>query len=64
LNETVQSGLKQEDASLLFNFDSEYAMRKVQQNRGELKCDWVISADYVNLLGDNTKPILTSPASK
>jgi hypothetical protein len=43
---------------LLFNFPSEYAIRKVQENQMGLNLNGLhhilIYADDVNLLGDNT----------
>jgi hypothetical protein len=43
---------------LIFNFASEYAIRKVHENQAELKLNGtyklLIYADDVNLLGDNT----------
>jgi hypothetical protein len=51
--------LKQGDVllPLLFNFASEYAFRKVQENQVGLKLSWthqlLANADDVNLLGDN-----------
>jgi hypothetical protein len=57
------SFLKQGDAlsPLLFNFPSEHASRKVQENRVGLKLNEthqvLAYADDVNLLGDNTDTI-------
>jgi hypothetical protein len=50
--------MKQGDAlrPLLFNFASEYAIKKVQKNQVGLKLNWthqlLVYADDVNLLGD------------
>jgi hypothetical protein len=55
----IQSGLKQGNALsiLLFNFASEYAIRKVQENQMGLKLNGthqpLFYADEVNLLGVN-----------
>jgi chaperone required for assembly of F1-ATPase len=53
----IQNGLKQVQAilPLLFNFASEYAIRKVQENHVSLKLDGthqLVCAD-INSLGDN-----------
>jgi hypothetical protein len=56
---SIQNGLKQADANspLLFNFASEYAIRKVQVNNMGLKLNEthtrLLYAGYVDLLGDN-----------
>jgi hypothetical protein len=55
----IQNCLKQEDAlsPLLFNFDLEYAVRKVQEDQVGLQLNethqLVAYADDVNLLGNN-----------
>jgi hypothetical protein len=66
----ILNGLKQGDAltPLLFNFDLEYAIRKVQGSQVELKLNrthqLVIFPDNVNLLGvkitikKNTEPLI------
>jgi poly(3-hydroxyalkanoate) synthetase len=57
---SIQNGLKQEDAlsPLFFNFTSEYAIRRVEENQRELKLNGtrqlLVYADDVNLLDDNT----------
>jgi hypothetical protein len=57
------NGVKQGDALslLLFNFASEYTIRKVQENQVELKLNGthqlLVYANDVNLLGDNIKKV-------
>jgi hypothetical protein len=59
-NFPIQNGLNPGDAlsPLLFNFDLEYTIRKVQENQVRLKLNrthqLLVYADDVNLLGDNT----------
>jgi hypothetical protein len=56
---TIHNGLKQEDAlsSLLFNFVSEYAIRRVQEKQKGLKLNgthqFLAYADDVNILREN-----------
>jgi hypothetical protein len=62
----IQNGLKQGDAllSLLFNFDLEYAIRKIQQNQVGLKLNGthqlLVYSDDVNLLGNNIDAVKKS----
>jgi hypothetical protein len=62
-NSPIQNDVKEGDAlsPLLFNFASEYAIRKVKEKRIWLKlkrtCQLLIYADDVNLLGDNIHTI-------
>jgi hypothetical protein len=59
----IQNGLKQGNAisPLVFNFALGYVIRKVQENRVELKLNGthqlLAYTDFVNLLGDNIDTI-------
>jgi len=59
----VQNGLKQGDAlsPLLLNFASEYAIRKVQENRKLLEMNGthqlLLCADDITILGENMKTL-------
>jgi hypothetical protein len=59
----IQNGLKQGDtlSPLLFNFDLEYAIRKVQENQVGLKLNGthqlLADTDDVNLLRDNINSV-------
>jgi hypothetical protein len=59
----IQNGLKEGDAlsSLLFNFASEYAIRKKKENQVSLELNGthqlLVYADDVNLLGDSLNTV-------
>jgi hypothetical protein len=62
-NFPIRNGLKQGDASspLLFNFVSEYVIRKIEENHAGMKLNGahqlLVYADDVNLLGHNIDTI-------
>jgi hypothetical protein len=60
----IQSSLKQEDALLALPFALKYTIRKVQENQMGFKlkgtCQHLVSADDVNILGDNINTIQTN----
>jgi hypothetical protein len=59
----IQNGPKQGDvlSPLLFNFTLEYAIRRVQENKGMLKLNWIHQilayADDVNIVRGNIDTI-------
>jgi hypothetical protein len=63
-NFLIQNCIKQGEALLLllFNFVLEYDIRKIQENWVGLTLNGtnqlLAYGDYVNLLGDNTKPLI------